>query len=70
MKQKLLLRLFLIFTIKTFSQDYKFSLEANSSIPVGDNFLEKIMAELLTLGQNIVYGIKNCKYWSFNKRDF
>jgi opacity protein-like surface antigen len=50
MKQKLLLTLFLIFTIKTFSQDYKFSLEANFPIPVGDNFLGENYGGIIDIG--------------------
>ncbi len=39
MKQKLLLTLLLIFSIKSFSQDSKFSLELNFPIPVDNNFV-------------------------------
>lgn len=41
MKQKLLLALLLIFSIKSFSQDSKFSLELNYPIPIDDNLVGK-----------------------------
>ena len=50
MKQKLLLTLLLIFTIKTFSQDSKFSLEANFPIPIGDNFLGENYGGIIDIG--------------------
>lgn len=39
MKQKLLLILLLILTIKSFSQDSKFSIELNYPIPIDNNFV-------------------------------
>ncbi|MBC5862937.1 outer membrane beta-barrel protein [Flavobacterium turcicum] len=50
MKQKLLLTLLLIFTIKSFSQDSKLSIEANFPIAIGDNFLEQNYNGLVDLG--------------------
>lgn len=50
MKQKLVLVLLLIFTIKSFSQDSKFSIEANDPIAVGDNFLGKIYDGIIDIG--------------------
>ncbi|MBT0608624.1 outer membrane beta-barrel protein [Aequorivita echinoideorum] len=40
MKQNLLLTLLLIFTINTYSQDSKFSIEANYPITIDNNFLQ------------------------------
>jgi opacity protein-like surface antigen len=39
MKQKLLLTFLLIFTIKSFSQDSKFSIELNYPVPIDDNLI-------------------------------
>lgn len=39
MKQKLLLGLLLVFSIKSFSQDSKFSLELNYPMPIDDNLI-------------------------------
>jgi opacity protein-like surface antigen len=50
MKQKLLLTLLLIFTIKSFSQDSKFSIEANIPIPIGDNFLAENYNGIVDIG--------------------
>jgi opacity protein-like surface antigen len=50
MKQKLLLTFLLIFTIKSFSQDSKFSIEANFPIPIGDNFLGKNYNGIVDIG--------------------
>jgi hypothetical protein len=50
MKQKLLLVLLLIFTIKSFSQVSKFSIEANFPIPVGDNFLGENYGGIIDIG--------------------
>lgn len=76
MKQKLLLAFLLIVTIKTFSQDSKFSLEANFPIPIGDNFLGEnysgivdvgakyrfLQNDLLNLGASINFGyVQNTK---------
>lgn len=41
MKQNLLMTFLLIFTIKLFSQDSKFSIELNYPIPIDDNFIGK-----------------------------
>ena len=50
MKQKLLLTLLLIFTIKTFSQDSKFSIEANYPITIDNNFLGEDSYGIIDLG--------------------
>ncbi len=50
MKQKLLLVFLLIVTIKTFSQDSKFSLEVNFPIPIGDNFLGENYNGIVDIG--------------------
>ena len=50
MKQKLLLALLLIFTIKSFSQDSKLSIEANFPIPIGDNFLGENYSGIINIG--------------------
>ena len=50
MKQKLLLALLLIFSIKLFSQNSKFSLELNYPIPIGENFIEKNYNGIIDLG--------------------
>jgi opacity protein-like surface antigen len=50
MKQKLLLTLLLIFSIKSFSQDSKFSIEANYPTAIGDNFLGQNYNGLVDLG--------------------
>ncbi len=50
MRQKLLLIFLLTVTIKTFSQDSKFSIEANYPIAIGDNFLGQNYNGLLDFG--------------------
>ncbi|AXP80689.1 hypothetical protein CJ739_1602 [Mariniflexile rhizosphaerae] len=50
MKQKLLLGLLLIFTIKSFSQDSKFSLELNYPIPIDKNFVGENYSGIIDLG--------------------
>lgn len=50
MKQKLLLALLLIFSIKSFSQDSEFSIEANFPIPIGDNFLGQNYGGIIDIG--------------------
>lgn len=50
MKQKLLLTLLLILTIKTFSQDSKFSLELNYPIPIDKNFVGENYSGIIDLG--------------------
>ncbi|GAA3631954.1 outer membrane beta-barrel protein [Flavivirga jejuensis] len=76
MKQKLLLTFLLIFTIKSFSQDSRFSIEANFPIPIGDNFLGEnykgtvdfgakyrfLQNDILNLGISINFGfVQNTK---------
>lgn len=50
MKQKLLLTLLLIFTIKSFSQDSKFSIEANYLFTIDNNFLGEDSYGIVDLG--------------------
>lgn len=50
MKQNLLFTLILIFTINSFSQNSKFSLEANYPITVDENFLGKDSYGIIDLG--------------------
>ncbi|GAA3560426.1 outer membrane protein [Snuella lapsa] len=50
MKQKLLLTLLLIFTIKLFSQDSKFTFEANYPTPIDNNFLGKESYGIIDVG--------------------
>ena len=50
MKQKILLILLLIFTIKSFSQDSRFSIEANYPFTIDDNFLGKDSYGIVDLG--------------------
>ncbi|WP_282042694.1 outer membrane beta-barrel protein [Winogradskyella flava] len=50
MKQKLLVTFLLIFAIKSFSQDSKFSVEANFPIPIGDNFLGENYNGIVDIG--------------------
>jgi opacity protein-like surface antigen len=50
MKQKLLLALLLIFSIKSFSQDSKFSLELNYPVPIDENFVGKNYSGIIDLG--------------------
>ena len=50
MKQKLLLALLLIFSIKSFSQDSKFSLELNYPIPIDENFIGKNYNGIIDFG--------------------
>lgn len=65
MKQKLLLLLLLIFTINSFSQDSKYSIEANFPILVDNNFIGENYIGIIDLGfkarlikfNNINYGI-------------
>ncbi|WP_299365904.1 outer membrane beta-barrel protein [Winogradskyella sp.] len=55
MKQKLLLTFILIFTIKSFSQNSKFSVEANYPIAIGDNFLGQNYNGLIDLGAKYLF---------------
>ncbi len=50
MKQKFLLTLLLIFSIKSFSQDSKFSLELNYPIPIGNNFVGENYSGIIDIG--------------------
>ena len=50
MKQKLILGILLIFVIKSFSQDSKYSLELNFPIPVDENFIGENYSGLIDLG--------------------
>lgn len=50
MKQKLLVILLLIFTIKSFSQDSKFSLELNYPIPIDKNFVGENYSGIVDFG--------------------
>lgn len=50
MKQILFLTLLLIFTIKSFSQDSKFSLELNYPVPIDENFVGKNYSGIIDLG--------------------
>ena len=65
MKQKLLISLFLIFAINSFSQDSKFSIEASFPILVDNNFLGENYTGIIDLGfkarliksNNVNYGL-------------
>lgn len=50
MKYTVLVALLMFFTLKSFSQDSKFSLEFNYPIPVGDSFIGKNYIGILDLG--------------------
>jgi opacity protein-like surface antigen len=50
MKQKFLLTLLLIFSIKSFSQDSKFSLELNYPIPIDNNFVGENYNGIIDIG--------------------
>tara|TARA_B110001450_G_C17407280_1_gene394236 strand:+ start:59 stop:637 length:579 start_codon:yes stop_codon:yes gene_type:complete len=50
MKQKILLTLLLIFSIKSFSQDSKFSIELNYPIPIDKNFVGENYDGIIDLG--------------------
>ncbi|WP_298266076.1 outer membrane protein [uncultured Lutibacter sp.] len=50
MKQKLLLTLLLIFSIKSFSQESKFSLELNYPIPIDNNFIGENYNGIIDIG--------------------
>ncbi|UKM65357.1 porin family protein [Flavobacteriaceae bacterium GSB9] len=52
MKQNLLLVFLLIFTIKSFSQDSKFSLELNYPIPIDNNFIGENYNGIIDFGAN------------------
>ena len=52
MKQKILLMLLLIFSIKSFSQDSKLSLELNYPIPIGNNFVGENYSGIIDIGTN------------------
>ncbi|MDH7913874.1 outer membrane beta-barrel protein [Winogradskyella sp. SYSU M77433] len=60
MKQKLLLGILLIFSIKSFSQDSKFSLELNYPLTVGDNFIGKNYNGIIDLG--VKYRFANLEF--------
>ena len=60
MKQKLLLTFLLIFSIKSFSQDSKFSLELNYPIPIDENFIGKNYNGVIDLG--LKYGFSNLSF--------
>ena len=57
MKQKFLLILLLIFSIKSFSQDSKFSLELNYPIPIDNNFVGENYNGIIDIGAD--YRIAN-----------
>ncbi len=57
MKQKFLLTLLLIFSIKSFSQDSKFSLELNYPIPIDNNFVGENYNGIIDIGAD--YRIAN-----------
>ncbi len=57
MKQKLLLALLLVFSIKSFSQNSKFSLELNYPIPIGNNFVGENYNGIIDIGAD--YRIAN-----------
>jgi opacity protein-like surface antigen len=50
MRLRLITILLIFFTIKTFSQDSKFSIEANFPIPIGDNFLGQNYNGIIDIG--------------------
>lgn len=50
MKLKLISILLLFFIIKSFSQDSKFSIEANFPIPIGENFLGENYNGIVDIG--------------------
>ena len=50
MKQNFLLTLLLIFSIKSFSQDSKFSLELNYPIPIDNNFVAENYNGIIDIG--------------------
>ncbi len=50
MNKKLLLALLLTLTIKAFSQDSKFSIEANYPLPIDDNFIGKNYTGIIDIG--------------------
>ena len=50
MKQKFLLTFLLIFSIKSFSQDSKFSIELNFPIPIDENFIGKNYNGIIDVG--------------------
>ena len=50
MKQNFLLTLLLIFSIKSFSQDSKFSLELNYPIPIDNNFVGENYNGIIDIG--------------------
>lgn len=52
MKQKLVLAFVLIFTIKSFAQDSKFSIEASYPIPSDNNFIGENYTGLVDVGIN------------------
>ena len=53
MKQKLFLGILLIFAIKSFSQDSKYSLELNFPIPIDDNFIGRNYSGILDIGAKV-----------------
>ncbi|AUP80904.1 outer membrane protein [Flavivirga eckloniae] len=55
MKQKLVLTFLLVFSIKSFSQDSKFSVVANYPIAIGDNFLGQNYNGLVDLGAKYIF---------------
>lgn len=50
MRLRLIAIVFILFTIKSFSQGSKFSIEANFPIPIGDNFLGKNYKGIVDIG--------------------
>ena len=60
MRQKLLLTFLLIFTIKAFSQDSKFSIELNYPIPIDDNLIGRNYNGIVDAG--IKYRFVNLDY--------
>lgn len=63
MKQKLFLALVLLFTVNTFSQESKISLEANYPIAIGDNFISEFYKGIIDIGAK--YRIAETTNFSF-----
>ncbi|WP_166963862.1 outer membrane beta-barrel protein [Yeosuana marina] len=59
MRQKLLLTLLLIFTIKSFSQDSKFSLDLSYPIPIDKNFVGENYDGIIDLGAKFKFAELN-----------
>ncbi|AWG21190.1 hypothetical protein FFWV33_06390 [Flavobacterium faecale] len=63
MKQKLFLALVLLFTVNTFSQESKISLEANYPIAIGGNFVSEFYKGIIDIGAK--YRIAETTNFSF-----